>query len=103
MAARVSMFNTRFSSRQNRTIAKLSLRTPKLAGTGFVSYFRHNPILVGRFSIIIDHFGHFDSGTCIANSHSDKVVFWGRGRFVFHIFHPKKVFKNEKCFYFLKV
>ena len=52
-------------------------------------------------SVILSHFGHFDFG--VANSHSEKVVFWGRGRIVLHIFHPKKVFKNEKCFYFLKV
>ena len=55
----VSMFNTRFSSRQNRYIAKLSLRTSKLARTGLVSYFRHNPILICRFSIILDFFQTF--------------------------------------------
>ena len=86
---------------QNRSIANLSLWTPKLAGTGFVSYFRHNPIRFVRFSIFIGHFEHFDSD--VANSHSEKVVFWGRGRFVFYIFHPTKVYKNENRLYFLKV
>ena len=52
-------------------------------------------------SIILGHFDHFDFD--VANSHSEKVVFWGRGRVVSHIFHPKIVYKNEKCFCFLKV
>ena len=52
-------------------------------------------------SIFLGHFDHFYSD--IANSHSEKVVFWGRGRVVSHIFPTKKVFKNEKCFCFLKV
>ena len=52
-------------------------------------------------SIFLEHFDHSDFD--IANSHSEKVVFWRRGRVVLHIFHPKKVFKNEKCFCFLKV
>ena len=69
-----------------------------------MSYFRHNPIFAGRFSIILDFFTHFDNiDSDVANLDSEKVVFWGKSRFVFHIFHPEKVFKNEKFLFFLKV
>ena len=50
---------------------------------------------------IFDFFSHFPFD--FANSHSEKVRFWGRGRFVLHIFHRKKVSKNEKLFHFQKV
>ena len=53
-----------------------------------------------RFSIILYHFGRFDCD--IASSQTEKFVFWGRDRFVFHIFRMKNVFKNEKFVCFLK-
>ena len=91
-------------SRQNQYIAKLSLRTPKFAGTGLVSYFRHIPISAGQFSIILVFFTHFDKfHSDFANLHSGKVVFWGRDRFGFHTFLLEAVLKNENCCYFLKV
>ena len=96
----VSMFNTRFWSCQNHNIAILSLWTPKSVHTGCVSYFRHNLINRCRFSIFLHHFGHFDSESGI--SHSEKVTFWGRGHFCFHIFHQEIIFKNRKRFCFLK-
>ena len=57
-----------------------------------------------KFDIYCFFFRPFDSiDSDLANLDSEKVVFWGRGRFVFHIFHPEKVSKNEKCLFFLKV
>ena len=104
----VSMFNTRFFRGDEPSepiyckIEFADFKIGKDRPCELLSAQSHfNLPIFDNSSFFFRHFGNFDSD--VSSLHSEKVVFCGTDRFVFHIFHPKKVFKNENSFCFLKV
>ena len=90
--------------RVSSQISRQEIFAPKLVQFTLSTSSQRISILVPVHRAKIEIFDIFSSFPFdFANSHSEKVRFWGRGRIVLHIFHSKKVFKNEKCFCFLKV